>query len=53
MAVPKELILFFSLEKIASEMSEMRIPAFGDSSMGGTGILEWFSGLKFRGVASR
>ena len=34
-------------------MNEMRILAFGDSSMGGTGIFECFSGLKFRGVASR
>jgi hypothetical protein len=48
MARSKELTLFFSLEKTASEMHEMRITAFGVSSMGGTGIFEWFSGLKFR-----
>ena len=30
----------------------MHITAFGDSSMGGTGISEWFSRLKLKEVAN-
>ena len=33
-------------------MHEMHITAFGDSSMGGTGISEWFSRLKLKEVAN-
>jgi hypothetical protein len=53
MAPSKELRLFFSVEKTASEMHEIRITAFGFSSMGGAVIFEWFWGLKFREVANR
>jgi hypothetical protein len=53
MAHSNELTLFFALEETASEMHEMRITAFGVSSMRRTGIFEWFSVLKFREVANR